>query len=168
MPAIHADLNGLFALAIAAGYLLPYRDPVRYRGYLWIMGPVLKGAGAVLFVADHLLRGSPASFLLFGAADGALALVTLWATARHAKTVTPRSAAGPVRGVSICPRVTFACPPGGQMETPASRAIPQSRVPSPEPRAPNPACLAEAGRRTSRRRRKPRTQSCLMVRLKMK
>ncbi|MCU0250509.1 MAG: hypothetical protein MUE61_09890 [Vicinamibacterales bacterium] len=79
MPAIHADLNGLFALAIAAGYLLPYRDPDRYRGYLWIMGPVLKGAGAVLFVADHLLRGSPASFLLFGAADGALALVTLWA-----------------------------------------------------------------------------------------
>ena len=79
LPAIHADLNGLFALAIAAGYLLPYRDPDRYRGYLWIMGPVLKGAGAVLFVADHVLRGSPASFLLFGAADGALALVTLWA-----------------------------------------------------------------------------------------
>jgi len=44
-PAIHADLNGLFALAIAAGYLLPYRDPDRYRAYLWIMGPMLKGAG---------------------------------------------------------------------------------------------------------------------------
>ena len=79
MPAIHADLNGLFALAVAAGYLLPYRDPDRYRGYLWVMGPMLKGAGSVLFVADHLLRGSPASFLLFGAADGVLALVTLWA-----------------------------------------------------------------------------------------
>jgi hypothetical protein len=78
LPAIHADLNGLFALAIAAGYVLPYRDPDRYRAYLWIMGPMLKGAGAVLFVADYLLRGSPASFLLFGAADGALALVTLW------------------------------------------------------------------------------------------
>ena len=79
MPAIHADLNGLFALAVAAGYLLPYRDPERYRGYLWVMGPMLKGAGAALFVADHLLRGSPASFLLFGAADGVLALLTLWA-----------------------------------------------------------------------------------------
>ena len=79
MPAIHADLNGLFALAIAAGYLLPYRDPERYRGYLWVMGPFLKGAGAALFVADHLLRGSPSSYLLFAAADGALALVTLWA-----------------------------------------------------------------------------------------
>jgi len=83
MPAIHADLNGLFALAIAAGYVLPYRDPDRFRGYLWIMGPMLKGAGAVLFVADHLLRGSPAPFLLFGAADGTLALVTLWALLRR-------------------------------------------------------------------------------------
>jgi hypothetical protein len=77
-PAIHADLNGLFTLAIAAGYYLPYRDPDRYRGYLWVMGPLLKGAGAALFVADHLLRGSPSSYLLFAAADGALALVTLW------------------------------------------------------------------------------------------
>jgi hypothetical protein len=78
-PAIHADLNGLFTLAIAVGYLLPYRDPDRYRGYLWVMGPLLKGAGAALFVADYLLRGSPASYLLFAAADGTLALVTLWA-----------------------------------------------------------------------------------------
>ena len=79
VPPIHADLNGLFALAIAAGYLLPYRDPDRYRAYLWVMGPGLKGAGAALFVLDHALRGSPASFLLFAAGDGALALVTLWA-----------------------------------------------------------------------------------------
>jgi hypothetical protein len=79
VPAIHADLNGLFALAIAAGYSLPYRDPDRYRGYLWVMGPALKGGGAALFVADYLLRGSPPSYLLFAAADGALAFVTLWA-----------------------------------------------------------------------------------------
>lgn len=78
VPPIHADLNGLFALAIAAGYWLPYRDPDRYRNYLWVMGPMLKGAGAALFVADYLLRGSPASYLLFAAADGTLALVTLW------------------------------------------------------------------------------------------
>ena len=81
-PPIHADLNGLFALAIAAGYVLPYRDPARYRGYLWVMGPLLKGGGAVLFAADHLLRGSPASFLAFAVADGTLAVWALWALLR--------------------------------------------------------------------------------------
>ena len=82
VPPIHADLNGLFALAIAAGYLLPYRDPARYRGYLWVMGPLLKGVGSVWFVADHLLRHSPPAFLIFAATDGAFALVTLWALLR--------------------------------------------------------------------------------------
>jgi hypothetical protein len=82
VPALHADLNGLFALAIAAGYVLPYRDPDRYRAYLWVMGPALKGAGAVLFVLDYFLRGSPASFLIFAIGDGTLALVTLWALLR--------------------------------------------------------------------------------------
>ena len=79
IPPIHADLNGLFTLAIGAGYILPYRDPEHYRGYLWIMGPALKGAGAAWFVADVALRGSPGSYLLFAGADGALALLTLWA-----------------------------------------------------------------------------------------
>jgi len=44
---------------------------------MWVMGPGLKGAGAVTFVLDYLLRGSPRSFLLFAASDGALALLTL-------------------------------------------------------------------------------------------
>jgi phage tail protein X len=26
-PPIHADLNGIFLLSIAAGYLIPYREP---------------------------------------------------------------------------------------------------------------------------------------------
>ena len=86
VPPIHADLNGMFALAIAAGYLLPWRDPQRYRAYLWIMGPMLKGCGALLFIADHLLRGSPSSYLLFAAGDGTLALVTLWALLRPVRT----------------------------------------------------------------------------------
>jgi hypothetical protein len=43
------------------------------------MGPLLKGAGAAAFVLDHVLRGSPRSFLLFAASDGFLAAVTLWA-----------------------------------------------------------------------------------------
>ena len=78
-PRIFSDLNALFLIAVGLGYALPWRDPYRYRGYLWIMGPFLKGAGAIAFVLDYLLRGSPASFLLFAASDGALALVTLWA-----------------------------------------------------------------------------------------
>ena len=81
-PPIFGTLNGLFLLAVGAGYWLPYRDPERYRGYLWVMGPLLKGAGALAFVVDHLVRRSPASFLLFAATDGALALVTLWALMR--------------------------------------------------------------------------------------
>ena len=81
VPPIHADLNGLFLLAVAAGYLIPYREPESSAGraYLWVMGPLLKGAGALAFVLDHLLRQSPASFLLFAVSDGTLALVTLWA-----------------------------------------------------------------------------------------
>ena len=78
-PRIFSDLNALFLLAVGVGYYLPWRDPTRYRGYLWVMGPFLKGAGAIAFVLDYFLRGSPASFLLFAACDGTLALVTLHA-----------------------------------------------------------------------------------------
>lgn len=78
-PRIFSDLNGLFLIAVGAGYYFPWRDPARYRGYLWVMGPALKSAGAFVFVLDYLLRGSPASFLLFAASDGTLAALTLWA-----------------------------------------------------------------------------------------
>jgi hypothetical protein len=78
-PRIFSDLNGLFLLAVGAGYCLPWREPERYRGYLWVMGPGLKGAGAAAFVLDYLLLGSPRSFLLFAASDGVLAAVTLYA-----------------------------------------------------------------------------------------
>jgi hypothetical protein len=77
VPPIHADLNALFVTMVGIGYWWPYRDPLRYRWYLWLMGPVLKGAGAAVFVLDYLLRGSPGSFLIFAACDGALALWTL-------------------------------------------------------------------------------------------
>ena len=49
---------------------------------MWVMGPGLKGAGAAAFLLDYLLRGSPRSFLLFAASDGALALLTLVALLR--------------------------------------------------------------------------------------
>ena len=81
-PRIFSDLNGLFLLAVGAGYILPWREPQRYRGYMWVMGPLLKGAGALVFLIDYFLRGSPASFLLFAASDGTLALLTLYALAR--------------------------------------------------------------------------------------
>jgi len=79
VPPIFSDLNALFLLAIGVGYYLPWREPERYRGYLWVMGPILKGAGAATFTLDYLLRGSPRSFLLFAASDGAIAGLTLYA-----------------------------------------------------------------------------------------
>lgn len=78
-PRIFSDLNGLFLLAVGAGYYLPWREPERYRGYLWVMGPFLKGAGAAAFVLDHVIRHSPRSFLLFAASDGVVAAITLYA-----------------------------------------------------------------------------------------
>ena len=81
IPPIHADLNGLFLFAVAVGYVIPYRQPDSAGGrtYLWVMGPALKGVGAAVFVLDYFIRHSPASFLVFAASDGALALLTLWA-----------------------------------------------------------------------------------------
>ena len=76
-PPIFADLNGLFLVCVGAGYYWPYRDPIGARWYLWIMGVLLKSAGAVTFLLDYYFRHSPASFLLFAASDGTLALFTL-------------------------------------------------------------------------------------------
>jgi hypothetical protein len=80
-PPIFSDLNGLFLVTIGIGYYLPFREPDRYRGYMWVMGPLLKGAGALAFLLDYFYRGSPASFLLFAASDGSLALLTVYALA---------------------------------------------------------------------------------------
>jgi hypothetical protein len=88
-PRIFSDLNGIFLLAVGVGYALPWRDPVRYRGYLWVMGPFLKGLGAAAFLADYYFRGSPTSFLLFAASDGLLASVTLYALLRGSPSGLP-------------------------------------------------------------------------------
>lgn len=85
-PRIFSDLNAIFLLCIGVGYYFPWREPRRYRGYMGVMGPLLKGAGATIFVLDYLLRGSPASFLLFAASDGSLALLTLYALMRENPT----------------------------------------------------------------------------------
>jgi hypothetical protein len=89
-PRIFSDLNGLFLLAVGIGYYWSWRDPARHRGYLWVMGPFLKGAGALAFVLDYVRRGSPASFLLFAFSDGTLAAITLWALIRDRGDVSPR------------------------------------------------------------------------------
>src|SRR5215203_6109137 len=81
-PRIFSDLNALFLISIGIGYSLPWRDPERYRGYMWVMGPGLKGAGAVAFVLDYVYRGAPSMFLLFAASDGTLAALTLVALLR--------------------------------------------------------------------------------------
>ena len=80
-PPVYADINGLFLLAVAAGYLIPYREPDSRAGrsYLWVMGPLLKGGAALVFVLDYWTRQSSPGVLLFAASDGALALATYWA-----------------------------------------------------------------------------------------
>jgi hypothetical protein len=82
VPPIHADLNGVFLLSVAAGYLITIREPASRGGrtYLWVMGPFLKGVGALAFLLDYFVRGtSPASFLIFALSDGSLALLSWWA-----------------------------------------------------------------------------------------
>jgi hypothetical protein len=77
VPVVNAQLNGVFALALAAGYFWAMREPHALRGYLWVAGVLAKGLGAAVFVLDHFAHGSPSSFLLFAASDGTLALATL-------------------------------------------------------------------------------------------
>ena len=78
-PLLHVNIAGWLLIGIGLGYWQPFRDPVRHRAYLWLMGPFLKGGGAGIFLIDHFARQSPASFLLFALTDGMLALATLWA-----------------------------------------------------------------------------------------
>ncbi len=77
VPLINAQLNGVFTLSLAVGYFWAAQAPDARRGYFWVAGVLAKGAGATLFVVDHLVQHSPASFLLFAACDGTLALLTL-------------------------------------------------------------------------------------------
>jgi hypothetical protein len=87
VPVLNAQLNGVFTLALAVGYFWAARDPEARRGYLWAAGVLAKGLGAALFVGDHFLRGSPSSFLLFAATDGALAVVTAMVLLRRSRLV---------------------------------------------------------------------------------
>ena len=90
VPVINAQLNGVFTLALAAGYFWAAQDPAARRGYYWVAGVLAKGLGAGLFIVDHLTRNSPATFLVFAATDGLLALLTLAALRRPAPGSGPR------------------------------------------------------------------------------
>lgn len=92
---IHANLNGLFALAVGLGYFAILNNLEANRWYVWIMGPVLKGGGALLFLVDFALRDSPPVFLVFAASDGLLAVVTVVALlGNHGKKASVRSRPG--------------------------------------------------------------------------
>lgn len=82
-PVVNAQLNGVFTLSLGVGYFWAAGDVTARRGYLWVAGVLAKGLGAALFLFDHYARGSPASFLLFAASDGALALLTLFLLSRR-------------------------------------------------------------------------------------
>lgn len=84
VPVLNAQLNGVFTFSLAAGYFWAAGAPEERRGYLWVAGVLAKAMGASLFVLDHVLRGSPTSFLLFAVTDGTLALVTLALLRRRA------------------------------------------------------------------------------------
>jgi hypothetical protein len=77
-PILFAKLLGIFLICVGLGYTAPARDPRAHRHYLWIFGPGLKGAGAIAFITDYVINGSPRAFLLFAATDGVLAAATLW------------------------------------------------------------------------------------------
>lgn len=77
VPVLNAQLNGLFTLTLALGFFWCAQDVSARRGYLWVAGVFVKVAGSALFIGDHFLRGSPASFLFFAATDGFIGLVTL-------------------------------------------------------------------------------------------
>lgn len=93
-PILFAQLNGLFLIAVGLGYVQPLRRPLEHRAYMWIFGVLLKGAGAVIFVVDHLVHASPLSFLAFAVSDGLLCVVTLSAL------LGARGAAASARAVS--------------------------------------------------------------------
>ena len=78
-PRIFVTLTGLFLVCVGLGYAQPMRDPERHRAYLWVFGPLLKGAGAGVFLFEYFANTAPRSYLLFASTDGALALATLWA-----------------------------------------------------------------------------------------
>ncbi len=85
VPLVNAWLNGVFALTLGGGYFWAAGDVTARRGYLWWAGVFAKAVGALVFLVDHFANASPASYLLFAATDGTLALLTLALLLRSAR-----------------------------------------------------------------------------------
>ena len=86
VPLVNAWLNGVFALTLAGGYFWAASDAVARRGYLWWAGVFAKATGALVFLVDHFVNASPATYLLFVLTDGGLALLTLALLVRQPST----------------------------------------------------------------------------------
>lgn len=74
---LNGNLNGAFLLCVGAGYYFPYKDPVKYLFYIWLMGIFLRGLGFFVILFDGLFRSTPLVFQLFGIMDGLFALAFL-------------------------------------------------------------------------------------------
>jgi hypothetical protein len=88
-PPIHADLNAILVTFVGIGYLLPLRDPVRFRAYLWVFGVGLKYVGAIAFLGDYFYRQSPVSLLLFAVSDALVASLTVIALRLRPQVASP-------------------------------------------------------------------------------
>ena len=82
-PRLFVTLTGVFLVCVGLGYSQPMRDPEHHRAYLWIFGPLLKSAGALVFIWEHFVNNAPGSYLLFAFTDGTLAIATLWALTKR-------------------------------------------------------------------------------------
>jgi len=70
-----AALHTIFEIAAALEVraLVVVDSDLRSIGPEWVellSGPILKGGGCLLFLADHFIRRSPGAFLAFGVLDG--------------------------------------------------------------------------------------------------
>ena len=104
VPVLNAQLNGVFTLALAAGYFWAARDTEARRGYFWVAGVLAKGLGAALFVgitgcADRPRRSS--SLRRPTGRSRPLTLVALLAGAR--RPVQPRVSTGCTRSGAAAP-----------------------------------------------------------------
>ena len=78
-PRLFVTVCGVLLVCVGLGYAQPMRHPDQHRAYLWVFGPVLKGAGAAVFLLEYFTKDALPAYLLFAASDGALALATWWA-----------------------------------------------------------------------------------------
>ena len=115
MPVLNAQLNGVFALAMAVGYFWCAQDPGPRRGFLWINGVLAKMLGAALLrVATSGVGPFPSS--IAGAAtrdDGSLdVVVTVANNGERSSAASCRTASGVAIDAPSSVFFTELIPPG--------------------------------------------------------